>query len=687
MPTTPPETLTDLEAAAELEQLAQQIKQHDLAYHQHDAPTISDAKYDALRQRNDALEQQFPHLIRDDSPNKRVGAPIKDGFSKVTHAVPMLSLSNAFTREDIEEFFDRIRRFLTLDNSDPITLLAEPKIDGLSFSARYEHGTFITGATRGDGTTGEDITENLRTLKNFPQNIKNAPDIIEIRGEVYMTHSDFSTLNTHQAQQGKPPFANPRNAAAGSLRQLDCNITKSRNLRYFAYGLGEVQTELAATTQQQLIEQFNHYGFSTNPHTTLCHSIEDIMQYYNMLSDIRNTLDYDIDGIVYKVNDRTLQQRLGFIARSPRWAIAHKFPAEQAKTVLRDITIQVGRTGTLTPVAELTPITVGGVVVSRATLHNQDEINRKDIRIGDTVTIQRAGDVIPQIVSVDTEKRPPNTEPYTLPTHCPICGSKATREEDEAALRCTGGLICSAQAVEHLKHFVSKDAFDIDGLGKKQIESFYEQGLIKHPIDIFTLEERDQQSLTPLRNQEGWGTKSAENLFQAINQKRTISLQRFIYALGIRHIGEVSAKILAKHFKSFDNLLLSLTQSNALDTLTNIDGIGTIGAETLVNFLNEPHNLEALSTLTTRLTIEPHQDTHQTNSPLAGKTVVLTGTLTSMGRKEAKVKLESLGAKVTNTISTNTDYLITGKGGGSKRKKAQELGVVILDEEEFLLLE
>lgn len=690
------EALSPEQAKDELARLAKEIARHDKLYHGEDAPQISDAAYDALRQRNEAIEQRFPELVREDSPSNKVGAAVSEKFEKVTHAAPMLSLANAFSAEDLEDFFERIRRFLGLDDDEAIEVLCEPKIDGLSFTARYEKGVFVQGATRGDGAVGEDITRNLKTIPTLPDKIEGeVPDVLEVRGEVYMAHEDFAALNREQEQRGKAPFANPRNAAAGSLRQLDASITASRNLRYFVYGLGEV-SEAVADLQSGINQAFANWGFSTNPLTQSHSGVEAIMAYYEDLYAKRPDLDYDIDGIVYKVNRLDWQHRLGNVSRSPRWAIAHKFPAQQAKTVLEKITIQVGRTGALTPVAELTPITVGGVVVSRATLHNQDEIGRKDIREGDTVVIQRAGDVIPQVVAVDLAKRPKDSKPYVFPDHCPVCEARAVREAGEAATRCSGGLTCPAQAVERLKHFVSRDAFDIEGLRDRKVESFYNDGLIKVPADIFYLQERDRQDpLKSLANRKGWKKKSAENLFDAINDKRTLGLDRFIYALGIRFVGHTTAKMLAARYMSFEHwraAMLEAVQScdadgpgGAYEELLSIDGIGQKVARALVTFFAEEHNVAAVDELGRLLDITDVAAV-VSDSPVAGKTVVFTGTLSKITRAEAKAQAEVLGAKVSGSVSAKTDYVVAGEAAGSKLKKANELGVKVLSEDEWLAL-
>ncbi|CCQ72794.1 NAD-dependent DNA ligase LigA [Magnetospira sp. QH-2] len=681
----PVEDLLPMEAAAELEELAQAIAAHDKAYYQDDAPTISDADYDARRQRNDALEAAFPDLVRPDSPSKRVGAAPASGFGKVAHAVPMLSLGNAFDEADVADFLDRIRRFLKLTQDEPVEILAEPKIDGLSVSLRYEQGHFVRGATRGDGATGEDITANLRTLSEIPETIAGAPEVLEVRGEVYMAKTDFQALNARQADNGDKVFANPRNAAAGSLRQLDSRITAERKLSLFAYAWGEVVGR-GWVTQQAYLDALKAWGFPTNPLARVCGSLDKIIALYRDIEAARASLDYDIDGIVYKVNRTDWQKRLGFVARSPRWAIAHKFPAEKAVTRLNKISIQVGRTGSLTPVAELEPVTVGGVVVSRATLHNEDYIKDKDIREGDAVVIQRAGDVIPQVVEIVPEQRPADSAPYAFPTQCPECGSHAERMEGEARTRCTGGLICPAQAVERLKHFVSRDAFDIEGLGKKQVEAFWEDGLVKQPQDIFSL--RAEQ----LTDREGWGEKSAENLIAAIAARRTIALDRFIYALGIPQIGQATGKTLAKNFGTLDAWreamdAASLVGSEARQQLSEIDGIGPSMIDDLLAFFSEPHNRAVVDALQDLLNVQAFEAPTVGDSPVADKTVVFTGSLETMTRAEAKARAESLGAKVAGSVSKKTDILVAGPGAGSKRKKAEEIGTInILDEAEWLTL-
>lgn len=684
--------LNEEEAKQELAYIASEMAKSDIAYYQNDNPYLTDAEYDSLKRRNEELEKIFPHLKRKDSPSQKVGAPILSAFKKVTHRFPMLSLGDVFSSEEVDDFIMGVKRFL--NTSKDITFMAEPKIDGLSFSARYENGRFVQGATRGDGITGEDITENLKTIRQLPQHIEgNVPEILEIRGEVYMAKSDFFALNKKYQQEGKKTFANPRNAAAGSLRQLDAKITAERNLSIFAYTWGEV-SERVWTSQEDFFKHLQEWGFPTNPHNKLCHNLQEIEENFAKLSEIRSSLPYDIDGVVYKVNDIALQERLGFLTRTPRWAIAHKFPAEQAVTKINNIRVQVGRTGALTPVADLEPINVGGVIVSHATLHNEDEIKRKDIRIGDSVIIQRAGDVIPQIVSVIKEKRSQDSKEFIFPTTCPICGAHAIREEDEAVRRCTGGLTCPAQAKERIIHFVSRDAFDITGLGSSIIEDFYNDGILKNPADIFSLEERNQEgdlfsqqksSVLHLEQREGWGKKSVEKLFQAITLKKKISLPRFIYALGIRQVGTATALLLARHYGTFAKFRQEM-ENKETGPLVSIDGIGASMATDIVEFFQEQHNQEIINRLLEKITVEEYIDTTNYDSPLSGKTVVFTGTLEQMTRSEAKAKAQSMGAKVAGSVSSKTDYVIIGADAGSKAVKAQELGIKILSEQEFLEL-
>ena len=676
------ETLSRADARREIATLSEEIRAHDKRYYQQDAPTISDAEYDQLRQRLEALEQQFPELIKPDSPTQKVGAAPVSAFGKVRHSKPMLSLDNAFADADVRDFDERVRDFLSLTASDTIAYVCEPKIDGLSFTARFENGKLIQAATRGDGEVGEDITANLKTIQGFPHTLANAPSVLEVRGEVYLSRSHFAALNASLPEAER--FANPRNAAAGGLRQLDPEITRSRNLSYFVYSWAELSEPLS-DTQMGAVEKLRTLGFAVNPLTALATTTDDMLARYQQLYAARPTLDYEIDGFVYKVNRLDYQERLGFKARSPRWAIAHKFPAEQAVTKLEAIEIQVGRTGTLTPVARLTPITVGGVVVSNATLHNEDEIQRKGVRVGDMVTIQRAGDVIPQVVGV-REELPRGPQAYQFPTECPVCGAHAVREEGEVARRCTGGLTCGAQAVERLKHFVSRNAMDIDGLGEKQIEAFFHEGTITNPADIFTLEARDAEGLSRLKNREGWGEKSASNLFSAIEKAKNVTLARFIYALGIRHVGEETAKLLAKNFLTFEHWREAMFAADAAAQLLAIDGIGETVAQALIQFFAEPHNAELLAKLANVLTIAPYVAPVTANSPVVGKTVVFTGTLEKIGRKEAKSQAEALGAKVASSVSKKTDFVIAGSDAGSKLKDATALGVPVLSEEEWLTM-
>ncbi|MBX3496768.1 MAG: NAD-dependent DNA ligase LigA [Parvibaculum sp.] len=683
------------EAAEELERLAGEIAEHDALYHGKDAPRISDAAYDELRKRNDAIEQRYPELVREDSPSHRVGAAPAEGFGKVVHKVPMLSLSNAFDDADVRDFCARVRRFLNLKEDETLAVTAEPKIDGLSAALRYEQGKFVLGATRGDGREGENVTENLKTIVDVPKTLKgkNIPDIVEIRGEVYMSHEDFAALNERQKAAGKPVFANPRNAAAGSLRQLDAKITASRPLRFFAYTWGEMSA-LPADTQAGVIDAFSKWGFAVNPLFRRCASVDELIAFYHEVEEGRAGLGYDIDGVVYKVDRLDWQNRLGFVSRSPRWAIAHKFPAEQAMTVLEKIEIQVGRTGKLTPVARLTPVTVGGVVVSNATLHNQDEIERLGVRPGDTVVVQRAGDVIPQIVRV-VEDKPRGKKKFVFPETCPECGSHAVREVNpktgkmDVDRRCTGGLVCPAQAVERLRHFVSRNAFDIEGLGEKQISAFCADGLIARPDDIFTLEARDKKSLKKLKDREGWGETSARNLFAAVDARRKVDIDRFIFALGIRHVGETNARMLARSYGTLENFEAQMRaaadrEGEAWSELMSIDGVGEVLAEALTDFFDEPHNREVLAGLRKAGVEAVPLPAQETGSPIAGKTVVFTGSLERMTRSEAKARAEQMGAKVAGSVSAKTDLVVHGPGAGSKLAKAQELGIETITEDEWM---
>jgi DNA ligase (NAD+) len=699
-PDKPVESLTKAAARAELARLAAAIARHDELYYRRDAPEISDAEYDALVRRNAAIEARFPDLIREDSPSRRVGAAPVEAFGKVRHDVPMLSLGNAFADSDIIEFIERVRRFLRVPAGDPLAVAAEPKIDGLSISIRYQGGRLVQAATRGDGMTGENVMANVMTIREIPHRLagKDVPDLIDVRGEIYLSHSDFRRLNAAQAEAGDKVFANPRNAAAGSLRQLDSRITARRPLKFFAYAWGAA-SRLPADTQSGVLDAYERWGLPVNPLRRVCQSADELLAFYRMMGERRAKLGYDIDGVVYKVDRLDYQERLGFVSRSPRWAIAHKFPAEQATTILNDIEIQVGRTGALTPVAKLEPVTVGGVVVSNATLHNEDEIARKDVRIGDTVIVQRAGDVIPQIVGVVLDKRPKGARRFVFPERCPVCDSHAVREVDEktgkadVVRRCTGGLICPAQAKERLKHFVSRNAFDIEGLGGERIELFFDEDRIGQPADIFTLQRRDAQHPEPLATKKGFGAKSLENLFRAIEARRTITLDRFIYALGIRHIGETTARDLARAFgtvKDFRDAVNAAVKgghdSDAYRDIDNIEGIGTTVVDALVDFFGEPHNVKAVNDLLAEITVEPYVRPAAVSSPVTGKTVVFTGTLERVTRNEAKAQAERLGAKVAGSVSKKTDYVIAGADAGSKLTKAQQLGVTVLSEDDWLKL-
>jgi DNA ligase (NAD+) len=687
------ETLSPLEARAEHARLGQEIAEHDRLYYQNDAPAISDADYDALRRRYEALEKAFPALATADSLTKKVGAAPAEKFSKVKHAVPMLSLGNVFSEEEAHDFVARVKRFLGMAEDSLLSVTAEPKIDGLSCTLRYARGRLVQAATRGDGFEGEDVTANIRTIGEIPSELPGgAPQVLEARGEVYMTHEDFRALNERQAAAGKPLFANPRNAAAGSLRQLDPAITAGRPLRFFAYAWGELSAPLAET-QMGVVETFKAFGFPTNPLMVRCAGVAEMLAHYRRIEAQRATLGYDIDGVVYKVDDLALQTRLGFVSRAPRWAVAHKFPAEQATTRILGIDVQVGRTGALTPVARLEPVTVGGVVVSNATLHNEDEIARKDVRIGDMVVVQRAGDVIPQIVETLIDKRPAEGLPkYEFPHACPRCGSAALREIDEktgeadVVRRCTGGLACPAQAVERLKHFCSRNAMDIEGLGDKQIEQFFEAGLIKNAADIFTLEARDRESLTKIKNREGFGETSVRNLFAAIEARRVIPVNRFLYALGIRHIGETNAKRLARQFADFAALRDAAREAapgtEARARFDAIDGVGPVVTESLYDFFAEPHNNDVVDALLRQVTLEPMPQV-EAASPVAGKTVVFTGSLTRLTRDEAKAQAERFGAKVSGSVSKKTDLVVAGADAGSKLTKARELGVEVISEDEW----
>ena len=685
------ERLTAAEARREAQRLREAVARWDLAYHQADAPLVDDATYDAARRRLLDIEARFPDLAAA-SPTAAVGAPAADGFGKVRHGVPMLSLDNAFDDDDVREFEGRIRRFLALPPDQPIAFVAEPKIDGLSISLRYENGVLVQAATRGDGAEGEDVTANIRTLVakgKIPERFAPAPAVIEVRGEIYMTKADFLALNQTQEAAGEKAFANPRNAAAGSLRQLDPAITAARPLSLFAYAVGEI-SEPVADSHGHFLDRLRAWGFPVNPLIRPAQGAEQLLECYRTAAALRAGLDYDIDGIVYKVDRFDWQQRLGFVSRSPRWAIAHKFPAEQAITLLERIEIQVGRTGALTPVAHLTPVNVGGVVVSRATLHNEDEIARKDVREGDWVIIQRAGDVIPQVVAVVAERRPAGSLPFVFPEFCPVCASHAVRGADEAIRRCTGGLSCPAQVKERLRHFVSRNAFDIEGLGGENIDFLCESGWIAQPADIFDLEEKNRAGLQRLQNFKGWGEKKVAKLFAAIAARRVIALERLIFALGIRQIGEATAKRLARHYGGFDAWVAAMEtavarENDAYHELISIEDIGPSVANDLLSFFAEAHNRDALAALRARLErVEDAERPQAAGSPIAGKSVVFTGELTAMTRAEAKARAEALGAKVVSSVSRKTDYVVAGPGAGSKLAEAEKLGLGVLSEQQWL---
>lgn len=661
-----------------IRELKAEIERHNKLYYQKDKPEISDAEYDKLRKELEELIAQDPSASQLDllSPLETVGYKPSEKFRKVKHKKPMLSLSNAFTEEDLKDFDEKIKKFLNLNPDAEIEYIAEPKIDGLSFSAEYIKGELFVASTRGDGEFGEDITQNIKTISSLPQKVKYQKDF-EIRGEIYMDKDDFSELNLERQKDGDDLFANPRNAAAGSLRQLDPEITRKRKLKYFIWG-GFIE---GAYSQTQLLNYFKRLGFVTNPIISTATKIEDLMKYYNQIFSDRSSLKYDIDGVVYKVNNFALQQRLGELIRTPRWAIAHKFPAEKAITKILSIDVQVGRTGALTPVANLEPVGVGGVMVSRATLHNQDELDRKDIRVGDTVLIQRAGDVIPQILEVDVNKRMSNTEKFLIPENCPVCHSPAIKEEGEAVKRCTGGLKCEAQIIERIKHFISRDAFNIEGLGERQIEDFYAKKIITNFSDVFNLKDHENE----IRKWRGYGDKSISNLLVSIEKSKHIKLEKFIYALGIRLVGEATAKLLAKEYKSLTKLEEVCKLSSALDDLMQIDGIGEKVAKHIIEFFNDGFNIKMLGNLKAVLSITDFE-AQEMNSPISGKTLVFTGTLTKMGRNEAKATAEKLGAHVASSISSKTHFLVAGEDSGSKLKKASELGIKVLNEEEWLAL-
>ncbi|MFW2541833.1 NAD-dependent DNA ligase LigA [Primorskyibacter sp. 2E107] len=695
------DTLSEEDARDELAGLADKLAAANRAYHTNDAPELTDAEYDRLKQRNAQIEARFPHLKRSDSPTEQVGAAPSDGFSKVRHVVRMMSLSNAFDDADIADFDSSVRRYLGLGTDDPLRYSAEPKIDGLSLSLRYENGRLVQAATRGDGAEGENVTANARTIDDIPARLQGAPEILEVRGEVYMSHEDFAALNARQAARGGKSFANPRNAAAGSLRQLDASITRDRPLRFFAYSWGELSEPLAET-QIEAIARLKALGFQVNPLTALCDGPQEMLEHYRKIEAQRATLDYDIDGVVYKVNDLGFQSRMGFRSTTPRWAIAHKFPAELAWTRLEGIDIQVGRTGALSPVARLLPVTVGGVVVSNATLHNEDYIagrdnegnairEGKDIRVGDWVQVYRAGDVIPKVADVDLSKRPEGTTPFGFPQTCPECGSDAIREAGDAVRRCSGGMICPAQAIEKMKHFVSRAAFDIEGLGAKQVEQFHTDGWIKEPADIFELKSRYGSGLQQLKNREGWGEKSATKLFDAIDERRRIPLGRVIFALGIRHVGESASNLLARHYGSWNNFERAAVEAApmegaAWDDLLSIDGVGAVMAHSLVSSMNQEAERASIDRLVAHLDIQDAERPNTDDSPVVGKIVVFTGTLEKMTRAEAKARAEALGAKVSGSVSARTDIVVAGPGAGSKEKKARDLGLMVLDEDGWLEL-
>jgi DNA ligase (NAD+) len=690
--------LTEAQAKTELKRLAGEIAHHDRLYYTHDAPEISDAEYDLLRRRNQAIEARFPALVRSDSPSQRVGAAPASGFAKVKHAKPMLSLDNAFDEDDVHEFFGRIRRFLGLAADEPIEIVAEPKIDGLSITLRYERGKFIRGATRGDGETGEDVTENLKTLADVPPLMKgrNIPEFIDVRGEVYLPRRDFEKLNAQREKEGESLFANPRNAAAGSLRQLDPQITARRPLRFFAYQWGEMSKPLK--THWDFLEHLRAWGFHVNPLAKLCKTPDEAVAFHRKIGEERPTLGYEIDGVVYKVNRVDWQERLGFISRAPRWAIAHKFPAEQVQTRLKEIKVSVGRTGAMTPYAVLEPVNVGGVKVSLATLHNEDYIKRLDIRAGDTVTVQRAGDVIPQVVGPVLNK-PRGPKPFVMKPECPDCHSLAVREAGEAVWRCTGGLVCPTQAVQRLVHFCSRDAFDIEGMGEKHVAEFWNEEFIRSPVDIFRLARHRQK----LAEREGWGERSVDKLLEAIDRRRNIGFARFIYALGIPQVGQATAGWIARHYQTLERWRTQMRAAvkerarhpdetkkpeavgEAYADLCAIQGIGVTMADDIVGFFAEPHNTRILDELELDVTIEPPQAPVQ-SSPIAGKTVVFTGTLQKMTRPEAKSRAEALGAHVAGSVSKKTDIVVVGADAGSKAAKARELGVRTIDEDEWIRL-
>lgn len=697
------EGMSEDEARKIVSQISDALGEANRAYHAEDSPELSDASYDQLKRQLAAIELRFPELKRADSPTEQIGAAPSDGFGKVRHSVRMLSLSNAFSSEDVSEFDARIRRYLNIADTEPLAFTAEPKIDGLSLSLRYEGGVLAQAATRGDGETGENVTPNALTISDIPRRLDDAPEVLEIRGEVYMSHADFAALNDKQTADGAKVFANPRNAAAGSLRQLDQTITRGRPLKFFAYAWGEVSEPLAET-QFTAIERLRSLGFQTNPLTQLCDGPESLIAAYEGIEAQRAMLGYDIDGVVYKVDDLALQSRLGFRSTTPRWAVAHKFSAELAWTRLERIEIQVGRTGALSPVARLTPVTVGGVVVSNATLHNEDYIDGldskglsiregRDIREGDWVQIYRAGDVIPKIADVDVSKRPDDSRKYDFPELCPECQSPAIREQGDSVRRCSGGIICPAQAVEKLKHFVGRSTFDIEGLGAKQVEFFFsdEQLPVREPADIFTLAARDKTNIAKLENRDGFGKVSVRKLFQSIETKRSIPLSRLLFSLGIRHLGEAAANLLAIHYRTWDQLVDAIDEAvigegPQWEDLLQIDGVGSVMATSLIMAFKNVEERKSIERLAAQLDIQPMDAPDVGDSPVAGKTIVFTGSLEIMTRAEAKARAEGLGAKVAGSVSAKTDLLVAGPGAGSKAKKAADLGIEVIDEAEWLAL-
>lgn len=697
-PAVPIPQLTLDQAWEEHAALAQEIAEADRLYYQLDAPRISDAAYDELRRRYQEIEARFPELMTPESLSHKVGAAPLEKFAKVRHRVPMLSLSNSFSNGDIQDFVARVRRFLDWPGDEPLAFTAEPKIDGLSCSLRYEHGSLVVAATRGDGAEGEDVTANARTIADIPHKLKGrAPDVLEVRGEVYMSHADFAALNARHAEEGKPLLANPRNAAAGSLRQLDPMITARRPLRFFAYGWGDASA-LPGDTQWDVVQALGAFGFPVNPLMVRCETADEMIAAYLQIEERRASLGYDIDGVVYKVDRLDLQQRLGFVSRSPRWATAYKFPAERAASILRAIELQVGRTGAITPVAKLEPVTVGGVVVSNATLHNADEIARKDIRIGDTVTIQRAGDVIPQILGPVLDKRPPAAEPYVFPAFCPCplrtpVIREATASGAQGAIhRCSGEFACPFQKLEHLRHFVSRRAFDIEGLGEKQLAAFFqdEELPVREPADIFTLASRDAANPRRLKDREGYGETSARNLFAAIESRREVSLERFIYALGIRHVGETTARQLARVYRGWRNfeaaaLRIAAKDPGACEEMDAIDHIGETVVDGVAAYFAEPHNLAIVERLVEQVRVTDAEAPAAT-SPVAGKTIVFTGTLERISRDEAKAMADRLGARVAGSVSAKTDLVVAGPGAGSKLAKATQLGIEVIDEDAWFRL-